>query len=454
MSEASQDQRANPQIPTEIKNEDEYGVAISVDEPTEEESLAADMSSDQKVDLDFDKWPRIRLKRLELTNFCKYEDAVIDFTHDGKVLPMACLVGPNGTGKTTILDAITMLCSNYTNYDARRFSTMMYKRVRNWMHLQTDDQIRNASFKVKGVFEATYEPYEPPYIPESLQVRAPRFVQEYEVEFTRHKFNARHPEFIERRLPRYSFTARFDQELSLFQLRRDRWPLFQELFSAVTGFPVEEDVDMFHDTSDKRMRKLTDEYVLGFTIQKPKETIRHKMCSSGERKIAKCFSTILNAPVEPSIIAVDNVLMHIEVGRHLSVMSSLLRCFPKSQLIVACHSVPVTKCLPDREMLFDMRWLELPGVMWREPWRLRLLDDVQESLERLSSISMKLPTQELSKFISEGASLPRRIETDPDGVAVIGACLKWLARFPSFLVDDLFASPLPKMRWYDDRQSN
>jgi hypothetical protein len=113
----------------------------------------------------------------------------------------------------------------------------------------------------------------------------------------------------------------------------------------------------------------------------------------------------------------------------------------------------VTKCLPDREMLFDMRWLELPGIMWRESWRLRLLDDVQEALERLSSISVKMPTPELSKFISEGASLPRLIETDPAGPDVMGKCLKWLARFPSFLVGDLFATPSPKMRWFDDRQS-
>jgi len=449
MGEEAPDPRANPLIPLEITNEDEYGVAVTVNDATAGETHGVNMPDDS----DFANWPRIRLKRMELVNFCKYEDVVVDFMHEGKPLKMACLVGPNGSGKTTILDALTMLCSNYSGYDAKRFSSMMFRRVRNWMHLQTDDLIRNASFKVKGVFEASYAPYAPPYIPESLECSAPSAVREYEVEFTRHQFNSRHPEFIERRLPRYAFTARFDQELARFQLKRERWPLFQELFSAVTGFPVEEDIDMFHDTSDKRMRRLMDDYVLGFVVHKPKETIRHNMCSAGEKKIAKCFSTILNAPVEPSIIAIDNVLMHIEVGRHLSVMSSLVKCFPNSQLIVACHSVPVTKCLPDREMLFDMRWLDVPGLVWREPWRLRLLDDVQEALDQLASISAKMPTPDLSRFVGEGASLPRAIETDADGTAVMGQCLKWLARFPSFLVGDLFATPRPKMRWYDDRQA-
>jgi energy-coupling factor transporter ATP-binding protein EcfA2 len=455
MNEEQLDSRSNPQVPTEVKNEDQFGVAITIDDPVDSESHGTQLPNDK----DFSNWPRIGLKSLELVNFCKYEDVVIDFTHNGRILPMACLVGPNGTGKTTILDAVTMLCSNYSGYDPRRFSAMMYRRVRNWIHLTTDNQMRNASFKVRGTFEVTYPVYAPPYIPEEsskvLSSDGKRHlpVGEYIVEFTRHGVVSRHPEFIEMRLPRYVFMARFDQELSLFQLKRDRWPMFQELFSAVTGFPIEEDIDMFYDTSDARMRRLQNDYVLGFVIHKPKEIIRHKMCSSGERKIAKCFSTILNAPIEPCIIAIDNVLMHIEVGRHLAVMSSLLKCFPSSQLIVACHSIPVAKCLPDREMLFDMRWLDLPGIMWREAWRLRILDDVQEALERLSSIATKLPTPSLLQFISEGASLPRMIETNTDGVSTISQCLKWLSRFPSFLVDDLFATPKPKIRWYDDRQS-
>ena len=86
---------------------------------------------------------------------------------------------------------------------------------------------------------------------------------------------------------------------------------------------------MFHDTSDTRMRRIQDDYVLGFLVRKPKEVIRQKMCSAGEKKIAKCFSTILNATVQPSIIVVDNVLMHIEVGRHLAVMKSLSKMFPR-----------------------------------------------------------------------------------------------------------------------------
>jgi hypothetical protein len=351
---------------------------------------------------------------------------------------------------STILDAVTMLCSNFSEYSPQRFSEMMLKRVRNWMHLKGDDRIRNASFSVKGIFEADYPVYAPPYIPETEAKETGLVRKEYTVEFTRHKFRSRHPEFIEQRLVRYCFAARFDQELQQFQMRRDRWPLFQELFSAVTGFPIEEDVDLFHDTSDTRMRRIYEEYVLQFTIRKPKEIIRQNMCSAGEKKIAKCFSTVLNARIEPSIILVDNVLMHIEVGRHLSVMNCLQRCFPNSQLVVACHSVSVSKSLPNREGLFDMRWLEIPGTMWREPWRLRLLDDVNECLERLTASCDQ--NQEKSSFISEGASIVRKLETEHDANKIMLDSVQWLSRFPSFIVSDLFATPAPKMRWHDNRQ--
>lgn len=431
-----------PQVPENIQNEDEYGVAVTVNEQTAGEMHGIALPEDVDPSL----WPRIRLTKLELVNFGKYEDVVIDLTHNGSPIPMACLVGPNGTGKTTILDAVTMLCSNFTAYDSQRFSEMMLKRVRNWMHLQDDFRLKTASFSVRGTFVATHP------IPQGDVFSLPK-KEEYVVEFTRHKFRSRHPEFIECRLPRYLFVARFDNELTLFQMRRDRWPLFQELFSSVTGFPVEEDVDMFYDTSDTRMRNIMDEYVLGFTIQKPRETIRHKMCSSGEKKIAKCFSTVLNARVQPSIIVVDNVLMHIEVGRHLSVMDSLSRCFPDSQLVVACHSVPVSKCLPNREQLFDMRWIDMPGLIWREPWRLRLLDDINEALERLVSTTNYRNSQDIQKFTTQGASLIRIVETEQDKAKAIGWATDWLSRFPEFLKVDLLDTPLPKMRWHDDRQS-
>jgi len=441
----------SPQVPENVQNEDEFGVAVTVNEQTEDELHGFDMPEDISPEF----WPSIRLTKLELVNFGKYEDSVISFNDGVNPLSMICLVGPNGTGKTTILDAVTMLCSNYSGYTPQRFSDMMFHRVRNWMHIEDDDKMKNASFSVKGTFEAVYPVWEDPYKYDGAKIISKNnnsVKTEYVVEFTRHKFRSRHPEFIEQRLARYCFMARFDNELTQFQMRRSKWPLFQQLFSAVTGFPIEEDIDMFHDTSDSRMRRIKENYVLGFLVRKPKETIRQKMCSAGEKKIAKCFSTILNATVQPSMIIVDNVLMHIEVGRHLSVMNSLSMCFSNSQLIVACHSTPVSKCFPDRESLFDMRWTSVSGLVWREPWRLRMLDDIYEALERLSNIRNDKKTAELNKFISQGASLIMLLETNPNVNESIDLSIRWLSIFPKFLKEDFLSTPTPKIRWHDNRQ--
>lgn len=450
-----QDNNNGLQVPENIQNEDEEGVAVTVNNPTEDETHGFDIPDD----INSDEWPTIRLTKLELVNFGKYADAVIDFKDGINPLSMACLIGPNGTGKSTILDAVVMLCSNFAGYTSQRFSEMMFHRVRNWMHIVGDDKIRNASFSVKGTFSVSYPVWKEPYKDASLKLNPPVTEDyngpvnaEYVVEFTRHRFRSRHPEFIEQRLARYCFMARFDNELTQFQMRREKWPLFQTLFSAVTGFPIEEDVGMFHDTSDTRMRRIQDDYVLGFLVRKPKEVIRQKMCSAGEKKIAKCFSTILNATVQPSIIVVDNVLMHIEVGRHLAVMKSLSKCFPESQLIVACHSVPVSKSLPNRESIFDMRWIEVPGLVWREPWRLRLLDDIYESIERLSNIQNNSDNSELNEFMIQGALLIKQLESNLNKDEIADLSIEWLSHFPKFLKKDLFATPLPKIRWYDNRQ--
>ena len=46
-----------------------------------------------------------------------------------------------------------------------------------------------------------------------------------------------------------------------------------------------------------------------------------------------------------------------------------------------------------------MRWIEVPGLVWREPWRLRLLDDIYESIERLSNIQNNSDNSELNEFM-------------------------------------------------------
>jgi ABC-type cobalamin/Fe3+-siderophores transport system ATPase subunit len=371
-------------------------------------------------------WPRIRIKKIRIQNFCRYKDVEIDFTHNGDIVPLSCFVGPNGTGKTTILDAVSMLCSHFQGYDNKRLRAMMLRRVRNYMNMETDAQLDNANFLVEATFEAD------------------RGVGEYQVAFSRNNLISRHPDFIQQRLPDYCVLTRFDEELGIFQVKRDRWPLFKELFEAVTGYPVEEEQSLFDDSIDRKMSKLTDEFVLGFRVDKGRESITHKQCSSGEKKIAKCFSTILNKPVIPSIILIDNSVMHVEIGRHISVIDSLEKCFKDSQLIVTCHSVPIMRSLPRRERLIDMRFIDHPPVFLAEPWRMRMIDDIREANERLSN-AIPSESNDRESMLKKGALLMSILEgranlKNPED-DLLQFCLNFLAKVPLVLKDDILSSP-------------
>jgi len=365
----------------------------------------------------------VRLSSISLRNFCRHESVMVDLSHDGYIMPLACLVGPNGTGKTTILEAVMMLCSNFSGYDQIRFRAMMLKRVRNFMHMQSDQELNSADFEVRGRFVAVM-PGRDPF--------------EYDVAFTRNGFISLHPPEVAARMIDMCFMARFDQELHTFQVRRDKWPVFQQLFSAVTGFKVEEDDNIFDDSSDEFTRRLIENYVLGFKIVKDREVITHRQCSSGERKIIKCFSTILNKPCPPSIILIDNVTMHIEVGRHIAILDALERCFEDSQIICTCHSEPVSRYLPFRQRLFDMRLITAPDAIRKEPWRLRMFDEVSDAVRRLTLMGCMDDTK-------PGTEILHRLFKDPDSDKLMDDSLTFLSTVPEKMRHEFRSTPTSKL---------
>lgn len=321
-------------------------------------------------DIDDSNWPRIYLKSLEIKNFGKFDHIFIDFssaTPDCIVEPLTCFIGPNGTGKTTVLTATQLLFSSYDGYDNERFRSNMLKYVRN---SQINCDILDKDFMVKGIFEDNNK-------------------KQYAVELTRlNRILSFHPDFIAERLPHYCFFTRFDQELHTFQLKRDRWGKFKLLFESITGYEIEEDTTLFDASEDTRINNLLQEYVMSFNIKKPEETISHKQCSAGERKIIKTFSTVLNKSVTPNIILIDNAVMHVEVDRHISVLNAIKKCFNRSQVIITCHSEPIKRNLSSKKLLIDMRFASLPQGLVENPYRLRVADELKDIKDKLQYSSL------------------------------------------------------------------
>jgi len=329
-----------------------------------------------------DNAPSVKLKSLYIKDFKIFHDFAIDFTNDDEVSDFACFIGPNGCGKSTTLEIIQNLFSNYDRYDKLRLSNLLGKCVR---HTEAGDKsgiYGDSDFRIRGIFETTYG--------------------DYEVVLTKTGFKIDHPEKIKNLVMRLCYFTRFDQELRKFQLDRSKWGIFKELFEAVTGFEIEEEETEFAIGNSKTSK----EFVFGFYVKKPNETIHYKECSDGERKIIKSFSSLLNLEFAPSVILIDNVEMHVESGRHLPLIRAMKKCFRGSQIITTTHSYHISRNFSDKNQVFDLRLLSCQEIFRKEPWRLQVFDEIKDSLIKLETFNDSSELQKDGRDLLKQLSYP------------------------------------------------
>jgi len=299
--------------------------------------------------------PSLSISSLHLKNYKRFVDYRVDFNDK-----FICFVGPNGYGKTSILDAISNVFCSYEKYDEIRLRNLLGKSIR---HSDRNIDINDE----KNDF--------------SITCGVKSSVKDYEVTLGKQGFSENHPKEIQEIISRICFYAKFDQELQNFQLPRNKWKIFKELFEAVTGFTIEERDDMGSVLSlsgEDRQKDITSKYVLSFWVNKKDETINYKECSAGERKIIKCFSTLLTKEYEPQIILVDNVTMHVEEGRHIKLLQSIKKCFKDSQIFTTAHSYQVSRNFTNKSEIHDLRLIHGEEIFKQEPWRLYLTDELND----------------------------------------------------------------------------
>jgi len=310
-----------------------------------------------------DKLPSIRIKSIHFKGYKAFEDYKLDFCNeDGSFKDFICFIGPNGSGKSTVLYSIQLLFNRFEGYEASRIENNLSKSIR---HVAKERKARS-DFKVTAEI----------IIDGKL----------HKIIVSKNGFSKKngHPVEIKDLLYRICYLARFDQELHKFQLLRDRWPKFKALFEAVTGYKIEENINpFFSDSDDPHLDELLKKYVLDFEVHKPNEIISHKECSDGERKIIKSFSTLLNLDYVPQIILVDNIEMHVERSRHMNLVKAFKNCFPESQIFSTTHSYYLSKVLGSKSGIFDMRMSKANDIVKKQPWRLRIIDELDDCIIKL-----------------------------------------------------------------------
>ena len=368
----------------------------------------------------------IKLRNIMFKNFMAFQHAFFDFTNkSGDPHSFCCFHGPNGCGKTTVLNAIQTIFSNFDAYNSVRLNANLGKLVRR-IDVEKSGTYIEDNFLVVAEIQDNDKIYK-------VELNKNGFVKK---DSSGNKISFDHPPDIKGLLHKICFFARFDMELDKFQLRRDKWDLFKDLFESVTGFEIEESLNVFSLGSIQAQSEIMDEYVFSFKIHKPNETILNKDCSAGERKIIKSFSTLLNKEYNPSIILVDNVAMHVESGRHLNLINSMKRCFPDSQLFATTHSYNISKNFSHRSQLYDLRFITATGKMKDDKWRFFLIDEIKDSLLKVKSMS-ELPSKDIMVLEGQGENLIELCRNHDDVVKVKEDVKSFTSEISKLFIDDI-----------------
>lgn len=344
--------------------------------------MAEEIANNYLPNFQLDKLPKIRIKSIRLENYKAFEAHTFDFTNNGEIQDFICFIGPNGVGKSTILNALQLLFYRLEGRSDQNVVGMLGKAVRH-----VDSHMSGIYGEDDFLITAEIVTDEVEYV---VQINKNGFVDGFD-----------HPEMIKLIAYRLCYLASYDQELSRFQLNRNRLDLFIKLFKKVTGYTIEECESPFAFSEDPEQAALLDKYVLDFVIHKPNEDIHHSECSDGEKKILKSFSTLLNKDWIPQIILVDNVEMHVEQGRHVSLIEAMRECFPESQIFTTTHSYYLSRIFGKRANITDLRTIRSPKIIKEQPWRLWMMDEISEGMMKLEAIKCKDETYELGKILLE-----------------------------------------------------
>ena len=294
------------------------------------------------------------LTKLHLENFCSYGHHTFDFKKpDGDPYRYICFFGPNGIGKTTLLEAISLLTMNQMGRDPEYIKRSLRKYVRNRDYDPSYERVSGHVYRNDFAVE-THDNLAEMIIDGTYEMDGGSFI----VRLTQNGFdrNDLAPEgngpgpwgddhlFYRQRVA-HMITSDSDLSMSKFQLHKDKIEQFEKVTSAVMRFPTE-------CIAPSGIVPIDLEYSTDFVIHKNDHKIHYKRMSAGEKKIAKSFSQLFNLvhdlehpdPGEPVMkgwprfLLIDNIEMHVYYDRHTTMVACMKSNFPEQQIFATTHS--------------------------------------------------------------------------------------------------------------------
>jgi recombinational DNA repair ATPase RecF len=306
----------------------------------------------------------MKINELLLEDFCGFRKARFELGD------FNCLIGPNGIGKTTILEAIVLLCSSL-DFGGAFEEEAAEAGEDDWVP-SVSAQARLEGFLRRNIRNIDEEGEAKGF---RLSCEAEHDGKKREIVLTSKGFEKN--DILEEPWWWHGlcYFAKFDQDMVNFQLPMDLWPNFAEGWEGITGIAVEPDIYRVETSKredsiaamldrDGESEEEGKEFACGFYMTKFGDRIHSRKASAGERKIAKALSQIVALPPErlPHIVLVDNIEIHVARERRLGVVEAVKRLFAGRQLISTTHSGEIIDNYEPREHLIDVESVRMAGV--------------------------------------------------------------------------------------------
>lgn len=299
----------------------------------------------------------IKIKSMKLKNYCGYRDFEIDFTDGEDVKMWAILYGPNGSFKSTFLQAVDLLI-NPTRFTMKK-NMLTFRRLKYHEDYAAGSEatfndvshlIMEAVFDVNGIEKKVV-------LEDNVNgvIFAGRQVDESKGEISGVRTNdlTRLEEGV------IFIDADSKNMMTYFQIIDELVEPFCDFATAVYGLKCYCPEKTF--SYDRGMKFIGD-----FVIEKPDRVtgaitkVHYKKFSDGEKKLATLISSLFKRAHKDSpdrdnsnIVIIDNVECHIYWKRHMILLRKMEEHFSDMQFIATTHSPVIIKEM-DKKHLVDM----------------------------------------------------------------------------------------------------